>query len=435
MLNLNSDSKIKFTVKSDYILESLFVFYLLIMGLLSGYFGRNAFWLGGLLCFIVFLWINKAKYRHAVGAALFSNASFYLIVILGCVSIVLGSSNQYLAYNLKWWLQVLLVLLGIVILDSNSKYDFRSILKSYFYLLNFFWIANLIIVSIQCTGNGFMIKNEWLLANSYYKDHCSGFFGSGGTHKLSLFTTFMLIYNLSFAREISSGYRRKCMYIYIFTTNLWMLYISTLNDNKTLFALIPIYLVSYYIIHATNETVIKNLNKLVKLFPLVIVLVVGVIIILETVPTLASYIQDHIVGSALTFVTLGKGGSRGSIERITIATDALRSGYGWLLGKGLGIAAVSESISGNYLGYRHFSMSSIGTMTTLGGIWFYLSVCLFYTHFFYRFIKLQKKSIARRFLCLLIIIGLAIYTPIFEAPISMLWTCLTFAVLGGKDIA
>ncbi len=429
MLKLKSERKIKLTLKRDYLLESLFVFYLLIMGLLSGYFGRNAFWLIGLFCFVIFLLINKSKYWYEIEAAIFNNASFYAIFALGCASVVLGTSNQYLAYNLKWWLQVLLVLFGIIILDSNSKYDFRSILKSYFYLLNFFWIANLVIVTIQCTGNGFLIKPEWLVANSYYKDHCSGLFGASGTHKFSLFATFMLIYNLSFTRKISSSFRRSGMYIYILATEMWMLYISTLNDNKAFFALLPAWFLSYFIIHVTNEKAIKSLNKFVKLLPSVILLVIIVIIILKTVPALASYIQDYIVGAVLKFVTLGKRGNRGSIERITIAINAIEEGYGLLFGKGLGAAAASERLSGHYLGYSHFSMSSIGTMITLGGVWFYLSICIFYTHFFNRFIKSHKKSIVRWLLCLLIFMALTMYTTIFDSPISMLWTCLTFVVL------
>ena len=435
MLSLNLENKMQVTIKSDYILESLFVFYLLIMGLLSGYFGGGVFWFSGLIFFIILLFINKRKYRRELFDSFLFNPLFYAVCILGCSSIVFGSSNQYLAYNLKCWLKVLLVLISIIILDSNSKYDFRSILKSYFYLLNFFWIANLIIVSIQCTGNGFMIKQEWFVSSSLYKDHCSGFFGSCGTHRLSIFAVFMLIYNLDFAKEISASGKRKCMYIYIFVTSMWMLYISMFNDNKTLFVLMPAYLLSYYIIHATNDTIIKNLRRLAKLLPIIILLVVALIIILETVPALASYINDYIVEAGTQFMTLGKQGSRGSIERITIATDALTSGYGWLLGKGLGAAAVSERLSGTYLAYRHFSMSSIGTMMTLGGIWFYISVCQFYTHFFYRFIKLQKKSFARWLICFLILMGLTMYTPIFDVPVSILWTCLTFAVIGNKDTA
>ena len=435
MLKFNSDNSIKIAIRRNYILESLFVFYLLMMGLLSGYFDRNVFWLSGLFCFIVLLLIKKSKYRQEIGAALFNTPSFYAVVILGCSSIVLGASNQYLAYNLKWWLQVLLVLLGIVIADSDPKYDFRSILKSYFYLLNLFWIANLIIVTIQCTGNGFMIKSEWLDANSFYKDQCAGLFGSCGTHKLSLFAIFMSVYNLSFANDISSGFKRKCLYIYIFATEMWMLYISVLNDNKSLFVLLPVWLLAYYIIHATNETIVKNFYKLAKLVPIIVLLVVVVIIILNTVPIITSFVQDYVIEAVIKIATLGQSGKKGSIERITIATDAIETGYGLLLGKGLGVAAVSESISGNYLGYMHFSMSSIGTMTTLGGIWFYLSVCLFYTHFFYRFIKLQKRSMARWLLCLFIIMAFTVYTSILETPVVMLWTCLTFAVIGNKNEA
>ncbi len=432
LLKLNLENKIKFTIKKNYFLESVFALFILLFGLLSGYYGMGVFWFGGLLLFVVLLMINKSKYRQELFDSFLFNPFFYAVFILGCASIVFGSGNQYLAYNLKGWLKVLLVLLGIIILDSNSKYDFRSVLKSYFCLLNFFWLANLIIVTIQCSGNGFMIKQEWLVSNWYYPDHCSGLFGASGTHKLSLFAVFMLIYNLDFTKEMPLSNRRKCMYIYIFVTNMWMLYISTLNDNKTLFALIPVYLLLYYIIHATNETIIKNLSRFAKLLPIGILLVIAVIIILKTVPALVSYIQDHIIESALRLATLGKMGNAGSIERITIAVDAIKDGYGLILGKGLGAAAVAW-LSENYLGHRYFGMSSIGTMTTLGGIWFYLSICLFYTHFFYRFIKMQKKSFARWLICLLLLMGLTVYTAVFESPVSILWTCLTFAVLGDKE--
>ena len=169
------------------------------------------------------------------------------------------------------------------------------------------------------------------------------------------------------------------------------------------------------------------------MIPVALLLVAVVIFFLKKIPIFSSYIQDHVIESVLKLSTLGQSGTKGSIERILIAINAIEARYGLLFGKGLGAAAVSEGISGNYLGYVHFSMSSIGTMTTLGGLWFYLSICFFYTHFCYRFIKFQKKSIARWLLCLLIIIGLTIYTNIFETPISMLWTCLTFAILGKEN--
>lgn len=433
MFRVHSNRKIQLRIPGNYVLESLFVFFLLIMGLLSGYVGRNSLWLGGLLGFIILLCISKSRYRGEIGDAFFGTVSFYAVVFLGCASIIFGTSKQYLSYNLKWWLQVLLVLLSVVILVYNPTYDFRSVIKTYFYLLNFFWIANLIIVSIQCTGNGFMMKQEWFTANSFYKDHCAGLFGAGGTHKLSLFTVFMSIYNLGFARSMQSSYRRKGMYIYIVVTDLWMLYISTLNDNKTLFVLLPVWILAYYMIHATNETVVKIISKIAKSLPIVILLILMLVLIVNSVPILSSFVHDQVLESGIKFATLGESGSKGSIERITIATDALEAGYGLFLGKGLGAAAVAERLSGNYLGYRHFSMSSIGTLTTLGGVWFYFAVCCFYVHFFYRFINLSNKSFARWFLCLLIIMGLTMYTPIFEAPVSMLWTCLTFVVLGNQN--
>ena len=136
LLDLTSDRKIKLTIKSDYIFESLFAFYLLIMGLLSGYLGKGVLWFSGLIIFIVLLLINKKKYRKELLGGLFFNPSFYAVFILGCASIVLGSSNQYLAFNLTCWFKVLLVLISIIILGSNSKHDFRSILKSFFYCFN-----------------------------------------------------------------------------------------------------------------------------------------------------------------------------------------------------------------------------------------------------------------------------------------------------------
>lgn len=77
-----------------------------------------------LLFLIVLLLIGKSKYSQEICLAFFSNPPFYAIVILGCMSIALGSSNQYLAYDLKFWLLGLLVLVGIVVLDGNISHSY-----------------------------------------------------------------------------------------------------------------------------------------------------------------------------------------------------------------------------------------------------------------------------------------------------------------------
>lgn len=90
MSKFNSDIKIRLTIKKDYLVESLFVFFLLMMGLLSGYFGRNVFWLAGLVGFNALLWVCKSKYRREIGSALFKSTPFYAVVFFGMCKYCVG---------------------------------------------------------------------------------------------------------------------------------------------------------------------------------------------------------------------------------------------------------------------------------------------------------------------------------------------------------
>lgn len=278
-----------------------------------------------------------------------------------------------------------------------------------------------------------MIKAEWLAMNSFYPDQCAGLFGFSGSHRLVFFTIFMTLYNLCISEEIAEKFKRKAFNVYIFCTTIWMLYISTLNDNKSIFVLLPFVLIVFWVIQSIDiENLKRKLSKIVSIGLYGLIVVIIATLLLHFFPSVSEFIQVQVVDSAIRLATAGRLGQHGSIERITIAMDALKEGYGLLFGDGLGAAVLSESLGAHYRGYKHFSMSSIGSLITLGGIWFYLSYCLFYTRAFCRMLNQKHFSMLKAVLVFVVIVSLTIYVPLFEIEILFFWLCLIF-VLYGRD--
>lgn len=418
--------------RKRFLLEILTFEYIICMGLLRSYVGYNNIWRILLIVLFLTLFLSKKIYRSMLFEFYVKSPFFWSVIFLGLISIMLGSNNQYLFSNIARWLEVQLILCIVIMLAGNEKFDIRKVMVNHFYFLNLFWIINLIVLAIQLTGTGFMVKDEWLEYNRLYLDHCSGLFGGSGTHKLSCFAIFMLVYNLYVADEAGTRYRKKAIYIYTFATQLWMIYLSSKNDNKTFFMLLPYFLVVYFILRNLDRIndIRRALLWAVKIAGTLTVVVIIAVVVLSNFTEIWEYINETVLQSALTLATQGKSGSVGSIERLTIATDAISQGKGLFFGDGLGAAALSEGVSGHYRGYIHFSMSSIGTLITLGGVWFYISYCLIYTKAFSRFIKNKKSSILCDFICLISLVSLSVYTPIFETEIGMLWLCFTFVMCG-----
>lgn len=418
--------------RKGFLLEILSFEYIICMGLLQSYVGYNNIWHIFLIIVFFALFLSQKVYQKIVFDFYVKNPISWIIIFGGLFSVLLSTNNQYLFPNVARWLEVQLILCLIIMLASNERFKIRTIMKKHFYFLNSFWLANLVVLTIQCTGNGFMIKDEWLVSNRFYQDHCSGLFGRSGTHKLSFFAIFMMVYNLYTAEEIENKNLKRVTCIFTLATQLWMLYLSSKNDNKTLFILLPSFLLAYYILRNADrmngiKKVLSKVGKIIGSFTLVAIIAV---IILSSFAEVREYFSKIVLQSALTLATQGRMGSSGSIERLTIAVDSLSRARGWLFGDGLGAAALSEAVSGHYRGYRHFSMSSIGTIITLGGIWFYISYCIIYTKAFSMFINNKRRLLLCELIIFVLLVGLSIYTPLFETEISMLWLCFTFVMCG-----
>lgn len=418
--------------RTEFLWETLSLEYIICMGLLRSYIGYNIIWKILLVVVFLVLFVSKKVYRKVVLGFYVKNPFFWTAILLGLISIILSSNNQYLFYNIATWLEVQLILCLIVMLTCNEKFNIRQVLINHFFPLNLFWVINLIVLAIQCTGTRFMIKEEWFVSNGWYLDHCSGLFGGSGTHRLSFFVIFIMVYNLHIAEKLENKYRKKAIYIFTLATQLWMLYLSSKNDNKTLFVLLPAFLIAYYVFRNTDKIseIKKMLQKFGKIMGKFLVVAIIAVIILSNFDETSLFFNKKVIQSALTLATLGKSGHTGSIERLTIATEAISQGQGMFFGDGLGAAALSEAVSGHYRGYIHFSMSSIGTLITLGGVWFYISYCSIYVKAFSLFISNKRKELLCKAICFALLVGLSIYTPIFEAEISMLWLCFTFVMCG-----
>lgn len=66
-------------------------------------------------------------------------------------------------------------------------------------MANGYFLINAVVLLIQLQGTGFMIGvNASGTVNPMYEDLIAGLLGYSGTHQLSLFMTFVILYNMAY---------------------------------------------------------------------------------------------------------------------------------------------------------------------------------------------------------------------------------------------
>lgn len=424
---------ITISIKKENLLERVSVDFLLLMGLLSNWLDIGVLWN---CTFLLLFLINLAKTdnRNALSNYFLMSPFFYLLVFTGIMSIIFGNNQPYLGENIKIWTYAIMIPCMLVMLN---KYDFdlKMFIESRWFLLNFFWIINLIVVSIQCSGIPLFIKQKWLDSNPFYPDNCAGLFGGSGTHCLTFFSIFMMIFNLRKAENILNKIKKVVVYNYVFFTSLWILFISPLNDNKALFVIMPAFLAIYLLVNTMSSRQIfaKRVKQILRYIIIIMLIITIVITFCALNRNIYNYICGHIIPSVSQMFALDKSFGVVSVERIGAALDALKNGYGFLLGDGLGSAGLLEH-SRYYRGYLHFGMSSCSTMIILGGIWFYLSACLLLLRALVKLYNRKKCSALIKLVYFVVILVVSIYTNLFEVKVSLLWFCLIFVELGPDKI-
>lgn len=394
-----------------------FAFYLVIefilfFGMFARYNGHSEEWFSWfyrltilfLFCYPGFWKVLQKHYWVVI--------SFIVTIILFYLSADYGKEWKNVRYNLDTCLKSIMILAVLFLLVQINGKEFWITIKRNFLLINGFFVFNLVALAVQISGTPFLIKEEWLLANSFYPDLCSGLFGKNGTHILGFFAVFVLLFNLQYAREIEIRRHSLLIYCYCGITMILMLFFSTYNDNFTLFFLYGLAILSFILIvfHGNKK---KMLLYICSSIGVAIVL----IIILSILPQTREWMNRMFIGRFLRFMRS---------ERLSLVVFALKNKSTYFLGKGMGIESI---ITGEKFGFKHFGMNSASSFLLLGGLWYYISYSSLLSVFLYYF----KSSTERKTIRFMIIMGLVVllsfYTTFFSNVYAILWTSMIVLVL------
>lgn len=407
-------------IKKKQLIEKIYILFLMLMGLFQGYIEISVLWNGGLIMLTILLFMSSRQVRMAMRYRV--SAFFVVALFVGMIglNILETQHTTYITYNFIQVFRPILIMYSVYLISTEEQNVIYDVFEKCFWFLNIMWMVNLFVLGLQVAGTGFMIKDSWLALNSYYADNCTGLFGASATHVVTIFTAFMVIYNLEMARvKIHSKISRIIFIIYIICTVLLMLFFSTLNDNNAMFVILPLMLVVYWGagLKIQKKTVFTKVRKV--LFPLLFA-----IICLKLVPSLKSFFLNEVLEKINGVVNFQDTNQLGSVERLMIVEEALSSGFGWRLGKGIGSWSIIDE---NYAGFSHFGLSSIGSFVYLIGIWGYLIVCIVHAFFLSKISGIKKKTYF--VVCLGVVIILSVYTMYYTHAVSVIWTLFTFSFI------
>ena len=345
------------------------------------------------------------------------------IGLLMIANVLVIGQNGYLVSNVLIIAYSSIFALSINYLTTIMGDELTKLLDRNFWLINLFWVANLVVLFLQIQGTGFLIRSEWLAINPYYPDHCSGLFGNSGTHELAFFSTFWFIYNWTYAYGKKNSQTPKVILVYTVLTMGVMLLFSLKNDNKAFYALLFVIGGLYYLL-AQLWRYGKWRRILGRLIAICICAGFAFIVLLR-IPEFRQAIHKY-ASQVISILKVDYQVANGGNERLAIFKYALKHGGGWGLGSGLGLYSVVQNKAEVF---NHFSINSMGAMTFLGGVWYYLGHCWLFGICFAQNINKPYKKIWMTLVGVVIYVGLSLYSNIFSTGVSMVWIAMMSVTL------
>lgn len=407
--------------------ETIMIEYLLILGIFSRWVELSRIWrLVLLLLFIVL--ITKKKFAYEFGKLL---GSFWFIipVVLFFMSGLFGDSREYFFFNLNRITWPLIIATSIAVITVTKPNVVLALFDRNFYLLNFIWVINIIILAIQCSGTPLLIKSSWLEVNPYYKDQCCGLFGNSGTHELSAFSVFMVMYDLYQGYFRKKKIKREILIGFTFLIATITMILSTQNDNMALLFILPAFLLLFYMQKAQwsgRNTGSKILKILKYIMPIIILIIFAM-----QIPSISDYIDKKVIGRMERMFRYNYTGILGSNVRIAAFVYSFTNGKGWTLGYGVGTWPFAEGVTeGFFHGFSNFGLNSMSTYLMLGGIWLYIASVALFAHFLYMAFYKKNRTGGYYVICIGVTILFTFYTVLFNSLQSMLWLMMTFISFG-----
>lgn len=396
---------------------ALFVFFIVIFSF--AYFNIGGLFILLLFLILILLFLLSSDFRKSIKKNYKSNFLFIILFLLLFFNVLITEKTDYLFSNLNMLFRSIFVYYIIIHIYLEDNNVFEEFIKSKFLIFNFFWILNIIILFFQVNGIPLLMKSEWFLINPMYEDHCSGLFGFSGTHYLAFYSIFILLYNFYYSSTIFNSSKKLLLNGYNIFSAILMVFLSTLNDNNSIFVLYFVFIIYYFL---KKSFIKKNIfNVLSKLFIFSVIFIIFVMI-LKSIPFISNYLDSKLFKLLENLINYNYN-SVGSSERLAIFFNALENHNGYLFGLGFGSWTLNEQ---SYLGFKHFGISSIGTITTLCGIWIYCILLLLFS-------SLSKGkynyNLFFKILNIFVFVILSIYTVVFYNYIILIILSFIFCVL------
>ena len=346
---------------------------------------------------------------------------FFIIVANGLIYGV----NDFFRSNV---LMVLYPLIDMLYLTWYiKKYQEYFYLKLYKlrYLINIYFLINIVVMFIQLQGNYFMI-GVMTQKNDMYEDLVSGLLGYSMVAAVCYFSVFVILYNFVIAETIRKKVNKCIFQLYNVILLGIMAYISIQNDNVQYFAVIAIALFFMMLVQ-------KPLNTFKRIKTICCIGAFGIIVILvalKMIPGLYDILNSNVFykfSGALEHMFDGAAVTHGSMERLALIVYGILHANGLLVGKGLSYAGVYTPYT---FGFVHFGNANIGAFICLGGIWFYLTLIYCYSSRIVSMIQFSRKDkntlLYGIIISILFVVASMFSIPFTEVSISL---CVVFIMI------
>jgi hypothetical protein len=261
-----------------------------------------------------------------------------------------------------------------VTLISRKQEFVVHLMENLCVIFNLYAMLNIPVIMLQLMGHYELAARGMNLSSFMWEDMVSGLFGLYGTPYMATYFSFLIVYNYELlSKEHNIRIHRSLLKLFNICLLIFICIVSLYNDNKGFYIIFLSFILVYYLIKiiAKNEKrniLIKLLNIIKNIVPIVSILLVALFIAYKYTPfkKTVDMIERIIVNATSDRIIAG------SSERIAMVLYALKNPEIRWLGAGLGKYGMKQS---GALGFLHFGQSDLGAFWCLGGT--LLVICIF----------------------------------------------------------
>lgn len=370
----------KLTIDKRYWLDSLILVMIFLQIAIFNYLNLSKLGNWILFVLIIFRLLLSVNIKKRKRFLLFAALGTFSIYMLGTISALAGAFFRFGAFrsNLMSMTYPLLITIYIAFICMYNKEVVRKFFNNNFYAFNIYFLINVIVLILQVRIPDFMAGYaNWV--NYYRKDLISGLFGYSGTHQLGFFSSFIILYNLYYTKYVCKKKYRVAMNAYTAFLMLFVMIMSSLNDNKMQYVMLALFLYAYVEINISDgKSESRRVVQRLKFVFAIIAVLVALIVTYFRVDFVKHIFDSSIlkiVKKMMEILNSKDSLITGGAERIYMIRFAFTKFNGLTTGYGLGTYWWQTSTA---LGFSQFGQADLGTFLCLAGLVFTVPCMAFY---------------------------------------------------------